>query len=96
MKKAIREAIEWPGFAFVDIASQCIENNGRRIGFPSAFAMLESYKTVYKPAPRDATHLEPHQTGIVKGTAAGAAGSASGEQGSGESGRSSSSGSAEA
>jgi 2-oxoglutarate ferredoxin oxidoreductase subunit beta len=77
MKKAIREAIEWPGFAFVDIASQCIENNGRRIGFPSAYAMLENYKTLYKPAPRDATHLDQHQTGIVKGTVAGApAGSA--------------------
>jgi 2-oxoglutarate ferredoxin oxidoreductase subunit beta len=70
MKKAIREAIEWPGFAFVEIASQCIENNGRRIGFPSAFAMLEHYKTAYKPAPRDATRLEPFQTGVIRGTAA--------------------------
>jgi 2-oxoglutarate ferredoxin oxidoreductase subunit beta len=70
MKKAIKEAIEWPGFSFVDIASQCIENNGRRIGFPSAFAMLENYKTEYKPAPRDATHMEPHQTGIIRGAPA--------------------------
>ena len=67
MKKAIREAIQWPGFSFVDIASQCIENNGRRIGFGSAFEMLESYKTEYRAAPRDAVRLEPHQLGIVKG-----------------------------
>jgi 2-oxoglutarate ferredoxin oxidoreductase subunit beta len=67
MRRAIKEAIQWPGFAFIDIASQCIENNGRRIGFGSAFEMLEHYKTEYKPAPRDATHLESHQLGIVKG-----------------------------
>jgi 2-oxoglutarate ferredoxin oxidoreductase subunit beta len=70
MRKAIKEAIEWPGFSFIDIASQCIENNGRRIGYGSAYEMLESYKTVYKAAPRDATHLEPGQLGIVKGTPA--------------------------
>ncbi len=67
MRKAIKEAIEWPGFSFVDIASQCIENNGRRIGFGSAYEMLENYKTEYKPAPREARHLEPKQLGIVRG-----------------------------
>jgi 2-oxoglutarate ferredoxin oxidoreductase subunit beta len=70
MRKAIREAIEWDGFSFVDIASQCIENNGRRIGFSSAYEMLEQYKSDYKPAPREATHLEPKQLGIVRGTPA--------------------------
>jgi len=71
MRRAIKEAIEWPGFSFVDIASQCIENNGRRIGYGSAYEMLENYKTEYKTAPRDATHLERKQLGIVKGTPAG-------------------------
>jgi 2-oxoglutarate ferredoxin oxidoreductase subunit beta len=66
MRRAIKEAIEFPGFAFVDIASQCIENNGRRIGFGSAYEMLEDYKTSYKPAPRGATRLEPKQLGIIK------------------------------
>jgi 2-oxoglutarate ferredoxin oxidoreductase subunit beta len=66
MRRAIKEAIEWPGFAFVDIASQCIENNGRRIGFGSAFEMLEDYKTSYRAAPRGATRLEPKQLGIIK------------------------------
>jgi 2-oxoglutarate/2-oxoacid ferredoxin oxidoreductase subunit beta len=69
MKKAIREAIEFPGFAFVDVASQCIENNGRRIGFSSANEMLQHYRTEYKAAPPGSTHLEDHQTGIIKGPA---------------------------
>jgi 2-oxoglutarate ferredoxin oxidoreductase subunit beta len=67
MKKAIKEAIEFPGFAFVDVASQCIENNGRRIGFSSANEMLQHYRTEYKAAPPGSTHLEDHQTGIIKG-----------------------------
>jgi 2-oxoglutarate ferredoxin oxidoreductase subunit beta len=67
MRKAIREAIEWPGFAFVDVASQCIENNGRRIGFASANDMLQNYRTEYKAAPPGSKHLDPHQLGIVKG-----------------------------
>ncbi len=67
MRKAIKEAIEWPGFAFVDIASQCIENNGRRIGFPSANEMLMYYKKEYRQAPPGAGYLEYHQLGILKG-----------------------------
>jgi 2-oxoglutarate ferredoxin oxidoreductase subunit beta len=70
MRKAIREAIEWPGFSFVDITSQCIENNGRRIGFPSANEMLMYYKKEFRPAPPGSTQLQPHQLGIVKGTPA--------------------------
>ena len=67
MRKAIREAIEWPGFAFVDVASQCIENNGRRIGFTSAHAMLQGYRSDYKAALPGALQLEDHQLGIIKG-----------------------------
>jgi 2-oxoglutarate ferredoxin oxidoreductase subunit beta len=65
MRNVIREAIEWPGFSFVDITSQCIENNGRRIGFASANEMLTFYRKTYKRAPQDADHLEPFQIGIV-------------------------------
>ncbi len=64
--RAIKEAIEWPGFAFVDITSQCIENNGRRIGFPSANEMLNYYKKEYRQAPPGSTQLANHQLGIVK------------------------------
>ncbi|HSJ00013.1 MAG TPA: thiamine pyrophosphate-dependent enzyme, partial [Patescibacteria group bacterium] len=65
LRNAIREAIEWPGFSFVDITSQCIENNGRRIGFASANDMLTFYRKTYKRAPKDATQLNAFEIGIV-------------------------------
>jgi hypothetical protein len=65
MRNAIREAIEWDGFSFVDITSQCIENNGRRIGFASANEMLTFYRKTYKRAGKDATQLNPFEIGIV-------------------------------
>jgi 2-oxoglutarate/2-oxoacid ferredoxin oxidoreductase subunit beta len=65
MRNVIREAIEWPGFAFVDITSQCIENNGRRIGFASANEMLTFYRKTYKRAPKDATQLNAFEIGVV-------------------------------
>ena len=65
MRNAIREAIEWPGFSFVDITSPCIENNGRRIGFASANEMLTFYRKTYKRAPKDATELNAFEIGIV-------------------------------
>jgi 2-oxoglutarate ferredoxin oxidoreductase subunit beta len=65
LRNAIREAIEWPGFSFVDITSQCIENNGRRIGFASANEMLTFYRKTYKRAPKDAEHLNAFEIGIV-------------------------------
>jgi 2-oxoglutarate ferredoxin oxidoreductase subunit beta len=65
MRNVIREAIEWPGFSFVDITSQCIENNGRRIGFASANEMLTFYRKTYKRAPKDAERLNPFEIGIL-------------------------------
>ena len=65
LRNVIREAIEWPGFSFVDITSQCIENNGRRIGFASANDMLTFYRKTYKRAPKDATQLNAFEIGIV-------------------------------
>jgi len=65
MRNAIREAIEHDGFSLVDITSQCIENNGRRIGFANANEMLNFYRKTYKLAPKDADHLEPFQLGIL-------------------------------
>jgi len=65
LRNAIREAIEWPGFSFVDITSQCIENNGRRIGFASANEMLTFYRKTYKRAPKDADKLNAFEIGIV-------------------------------
>ena len=65
MRNAIREAIEQPGFGFVDITSQCIENNGRRIGFASANDMLTFYRKTYKRAAKDAEHLNPFEIGVL-------------------------------
>ncbi len=65
LRNSIREAIEWPGFSFVDITSQCIENNGRRIGFASANEMLTFYRKTYKRAPKDAEKLDAFEIGIV-------------------------------
>jgi 2-oxoglutarate ferredoxin oxidoreductase subunit beta len=74
MRNAIREAIEHDGFSFVDITSQCIENNGRRIGFASANDMLNFYRKTYKRAAKDAEHLNPFEIGILTPKADGAAG----------------------
>lgn len=65
MRSVIREALEHPGFGFVDITSQCIENNGRRIGFASANEMLTYYRKTYKRAPKDATELRQFEIGVL-------------------------------
>jgi 2-oxoglutarate ferredoxin oxidoreductase subunit beta len=65
MRNVIREAIEHEGFSFVDITSQCIENNGRRIGFASANDMLTFYRKTYKRAATDAVRLNPFEIGIL-------------------------------
>jgi 2-oxoglutarate ferredoxin oxidoreductase subunit beta len=65
MRTVISEAVQHPGFSFVDITSQCIENNGRRIGFASANEMLTYYRKTYKRAPRDAQQLNPFEIGIL-------------------------------
>jgi len=74
MRNVIREAIEHPGFAFVDITSQCIENNGRRIGFASANDMLTFYRKTYKRAGKGAERLNPFEIGVLYPQADGGAG----------------------
>ncbi|HEX6209695.1 MAG TPA: thiamine pyrophosphate-dependent enzyme [Methylomirabilota bacterium] len=78
MRNVIREAVEHPGFSFVDITSQCIENNGRRIGFASANEMLTFYRKTYKRAAKDATHLNPFEIGVLYPQTDGGAGSTDG------------------
>jgi 2-oxoglutarate ferredoxin oxidoreductase subunit beta len=65
-RRCIKEAIAWPGFAFVDIICHCIENNGRRLGFNSAYEMLQHFRKTYKRAPDDAETLQPLEIGIVR------------------------------
>lgn len=78
LRNVIREAVEHPGFSFVDITSQCIENNGRRIGFASANEMLTFYRKTYKRAAKDAQHLNPFEIGVLYPQADGVAGSSNG------------------
>ena len=73
MRNVIREAIEHDGFSLVDITSQCIENNGRRIGFASANEMLSFYRKTYKRAGKGAESLNPFEIGILYPTTDGAA-----------------------
>lgn len=68
LNRCIKEAISWPGFAFVDIISQCIENNGRRLGFNSAYEMLQHYRRTYKTAAEGTESLGPGEIGIVRQT----------------------------
>ena len=66
LRNSVKEAIAWPGFAFIDITSQCIENNGRRLGFNSAYEMLLHFRRTYKRAPDGAETLGPQEIGIVR------------------------------
>ncbi|MBI4344285.1 MAG: 2-oxoacid:ferredoxin oxidoreductase subunit beta [Euryarchaeota archaeon] len=65
MQKCIQEAIQWKGFAFVDVVSDCIEINGRHIGYKKASEMFAMYKEKYKIV-RDVEVLGPHDLGVVK------------------------------
>jgi pyruvate/2-oxoacid:ferredoxin oxidoreductase beta subunit len=65
LRNVMREAIEWDGFSFVDITSQCIENNGRRIGFASANEMLTFYRKTFKRAAKGAEALNEHEIGVL-------------------------------
>jgi len=65
LRNCIKDAIAWPGFAFIDIISQCIENNGRRLGFNSAYEMLLHFRKTYKRAPEGVETLDSNEIGVV-------------------------------
>ena len=65
LQKCMKEAIQHEGFAFIDVISHCIENNGRRLGFKDAFEMLETIKRDYKIS-SDTEKLEANELGILK------------------------------
>ncbi len=67
LKKSIVEALRHPGLSFVDIVTQCIVNNGRRIGFKDAFEMLMYYKNSYK-INDNAELLKDNEIGITRWT----------------------------
>jgi len=65
MKKCVKEALQHPGFAFVDIVSHCVENYGRRLGFKNAYDMLMSFKQNYKIV-EESKELADNELGIVR------------------------------
>ena len=67
MRKVIRGALEYKGFSFVDVAAQCIENNGRRIGYKEGYDMMKKFKEEFKINKKeDIEYLEKNELGIVK------------------------------
>ena len=65
MRECLHAAIEWPGFAFVEIISDCIELHGRRLGFKTAHEMIATYGEKYVLAPRGKSELAPNELGIM-------------------------------
>jgi 2-oxoglutarate ferredoxin oxidoreductase subunit beta len=65
-KTCIREALLWKGFSFVDIISDCIELNGRRLGFKTAHQMFKWFDTRFHIVEDEKSHLQEDELGIVK------------------------------
>lgn len=66
LQKVIREAVEWPGFAFIEVMAFCVENYGRRLGFKSGHQMLVQLKKDYKPKAGPGGLLQDNELGVVK------------------------------
>jgi 2-oxoglutarate ferredoxin oxidoreductase subunit beta len=66
LQRVLREALEWPGFAFVEVLGFCIENSGRRLGFRSGHEMLTVLKRDYKPRSGTEGLLGGNELGVVK------------------------------
>ena len=68
-KACIREALKWKGFSFVDIMSDCIELNGRRLGFKTAHQMFKWFDERFHIVEGERTHLAEDELGIAKAEA---------------------------
>ncbi len=66
LKTCIREALQWKGFSFVDIVSDCIELNGRRLGFKTAHQMFKWFDQRFHIVEGLRDHLEDDELGIAK------------------------------
>jgi 2-oxoglutarate ferredoxin oxidoreductase subunit beta len=66
LQKIIQDAVEWPGFAFVDALSYCIENFGRRLGFKNSYEMLFKIKKDFKINQSPEGLLADNELGVVK------------------------------
>jgi 2-oxoglutarate/2-oxoacid ferredoxin oxidoreductase subunit beta len=66
LQRTIREAVEWPGFAFIEVMAFCVENFGRRLGFKSGHEMLVRLKQDFKPRTAPEGPLGPLELGVAK------------------------------
>jgi 2-oxoglutarate/2-oxoacid ferredoxin oxidoreductase subunit beta len=66
LKTCIREALLWKGFSFVDIISDCIELNGRRLGFKTAYQMFKWFDERFHIVEGERDHLAEDELGIAK------------------------------
>jgi 2-oxoglutarate ferredoxin oxidoreductase subunit beta len=69
LKTCIREALLWKGFSFVDIISDCIELNGRRLGFKTAHQMFKWFDERFHVVEGERDHLGEDELGIAKAKA---------------------------
>jgi 2-oxoglutarate ferredoxin oxidoreductase subunit beta len=65
-KICIREALLYKGFSFVDIISDCIELNGRRLGFKTAHQMFKWFDERFHIVEGVRDHLKDDELGIAK------------------------------
>lgn len=65
MKKCLKEALEWDGFAFVEIRGACLENYGRRLGFKTGYDIMMNLKKDYT-INTEGNELKENELGIVK------------------------------
>jgi 2-oxoglutarate ferredoxin oxidoreductase subunit beta len=66
LKTSIQEALQWRGFSFVDIMSDCIELNGRRLGFKTAHQMFKWFDQRFHIVEGVRDHLKDDELGIAK------------------------------
>ena len=65
-KECIREALHWKGFSFVDIISDCIELNGRRLGFKTAHQMFQWFNERFHVVEGVRETLKEDELGIAR------------------------------
>ncbi|MBU1186657.1 MAG: 2-oxoacid:ferredoxin oxidoreductase subunit beta [Acidobacteria bacterium] len=66
LQKCIKEGLGWKGFAFIDVISFCIENNGRRLGYKNGFEMLDKLKADFKINTDPSGPLAANELGIIQ------------------------------
>jgi pyruvate/2-oxoacid:ferredoxin oxidoreductase beta subunit/predicted heme/steroid binding protein len=68
-RTCIREALLWKGFSFVDVISDCIELNGRRLGFKTAHQMFKWFDERFHVVEGVRTALREDELGIARAEA---------------------------